>query len=129
MPQQFLIIGVIIATMATIIASQALISGTFSLVNEAMKLKFWPATRVRYPSESQGQMYIPAINWILMVGSIVVVVIFKESSAMEGAYGLAITVNMLMTTSLLSLLFRYSKKIYLSINLIGIVFFSLKACF
>ena len=65
-PQQFLIVGVLIATMATIIASQALISGTFSLVNEAIKLKLWPASRVRYPSESQGQMYIPAINWILM---------------------------------------------------------------
>ena len=67
MPEPFLIIGIIIATMATIIASQALISGTFSLINEAMKLKLWPASRVRYPSESKGQMYIPAMNWILMV--------------------------------------------------------------
>ncbi|MFZ6010714.1 MAG: KUP/HAK/KT family potassium transporter, partial [Bacteroidota bacterium] len=63
MPQEFLIVGIIVATMATIIASQALISGTFTLVNEAMKLKLWPASRVRYPSESLGQMYIPAINW------------------------------------------------------------------
>ena len=129
MPQQFLIIGIIIATMATIIASQALISGTFSLVNEGMKLKLWPASRVRYPSESQGQMYIPAINWILMIGSIVVVVIFKESSAMEGAYGLAITVNMLMTTSLLVYYFATVKKsIYRSI-LLAVVFFSLEGMF
>ncbi len=124
MPQQFLIIGVIIATMATIIASQALISGTFSLVNEAMKLKLWPATRVRYPSESQGQMYIPAINWILMIGSIVVVAIFKESSAMEGAYGLAITVNMLMTTSLLvHYFFTVKKSVYRSILLASVFYF------
>lgn len=129
MPQQFLIVGIIIATMATIIASQALISGTFSLVNEAMKLKLWPSSRVRYPSESQGQMYIPAINWILMVGSIVVVVIFQESSAMEGAYGLAITVNMLMTTSLLvHYFFTVKKSTYRSI-LLATVFFSLEGMF
>jgi KUP system potassium uptake protein len=129
MPQQFLIIGVLIATMATIIASQALISGTFSLVNEAIKLKLWPASRVRYPSESQGQMYIPAINWILMVGSIVVVIVFKESSAMEGAYGLAITVNMLMTTSLLVHYFATSKKSIWRSILLGTVFFSLEGMF
>src|SRR3990170_5072876 len=89
MPQYeaFLIFGVILATMATIIASQALISGTFTLVNEAMKLKLWPATRVRYPSQIKGQIYIPAINWILMVGCILVVLIFKEAPRMEGAYG------------------------------------------
>jgi KUP system potassium uptake protein len=129
MPEQFLIFGITIATMATIIASQALISGTFTLVNEAVKLKLWPATRVRYPSESKGQMYIPAINWILMCGSILVVVIFKESSAMEGAYGLAITIDMLMTSSLLVYYFRTAKKsIYRSLFL-GILFFSLEGMF
>ncbi|MFM8914405.1 MAG: KUP/HAK/KT family potassium transporter, partial [Flammeovirgaceae bacterium] len=75
-PQWLLIFGIIIATMATIIASQALISGTFTLVNEAIKLKFWPATRVRYPSTVKGQIYIPAINWILMFGCIMVVLYF-----------------------------------------------------
>jgi KUP system potassium uptake protein len=128
-PEQLLIIGVLVATMATIIASQALISGTFSLVNEAIKLKLWPASRVRYPSESQGQMYIPAINWILMVGSIVVVLIFKESSAMEGAYGLAITVNMLMTTSLLVHYFATVKKSTYRSILLATVFFSLEGMF
>jgi KUP system potassium uptake protein len=128
-PQQFLIVGIIVATMATVIASQALISGTFSLVNEAMKLKLWPASRVRYPSESLGQMYIPAINWILMVGSIIVVVIFRESSAMEGAYGLAITVNMLMTTSLLVYYFSTAKKSRVRSTLMAIVFFSLEGMF
>jgi KUP system potassium uptake protein len=129
MPEPFLIIGIIIATMATIIASQALISGTFSLIAEAMKLKLWPASRVRYPSESKGQMYIPAMNWILMGGSIAVVVIFKESSAMEGAYGLAITVNMLMTTSLLVYYFMTAKKSLYRSVLLGVVFFTLEGAF
>lgn len=129
MPEWFLIYGIGIATMATIIASQALITGTFSLINEGMKLKLWPASRVRYPSESKGQMYIPAINWILMLGSILVVVIFKESSAMEGAYGLAITVNMLMTTSLLVYYFTTVKKSTYRSALLAIVFFSLEGMF
>lgn len=129
MPEWFLILGIIIATMATIIASQALISGTFSLINEAIKLRLWPASRVRYPSESMGQMYIPAMNWILMVGSILVVVIFQESSAMEGAYGLAITVNMLMTTSLLVYYFVIVKKSTYRSILLGTVFFSLEGMF
>ena len=129
MPQQFLFIGIVIATMATIIASQALITGVFSLVNEATKLKLWPATRVRYPSESRGQMYIPAVNWILMFGSIVVVVIFQESSAMEGAYGLAITVDMMMTTSLLVYYFSTAKKSTYRSLLLALVFFSLEGMF
>ncbi len=129
MPQQFLILGIIIATMATVIASQALISGTFSLIYEAMKLKLWPATRVRYPSESKGQMYIPAMNWILMAGSVLVVIIFKESSAMEGAYGLAITVNMLMTTSLLVYYFATVKKSTYQSVLLATVFFTLEGVF
>jgi KUP system potassium uptake protein len=129
MPEPFLFVGIIIATMATIIASQALISGTFSLINEAMKLKLWPASRIRYPSESKGQMYIPAMNWILMLGSILVVVIFKESSAMEGAYGLAITVNMLMTTSLLVYYFTTVKKSTYRSALLATVFFTLEGLF
>ncbi len=129
MPQQFLILGIIIATMATIIASQALISGTFSLINEAIKLKLWPASRVRYSSESMGQMYIPAMNWVLMFGSILVVAIFKESSAMEGAYGLAITVNMLMTTSLLVYYFTTVKKSTYRSVLLATVFFTLEGMF
>jgi KUP system potassium uptake protein len=129
MPEWFLIFGIIIATMATIIASQALISGTFSLINEAIKLKLWPSTRVRYPSESKGQMYIPSINWILMLGSILVVIIFQESSAMEGAYGLAITVNMLMTTSLLVYYFTTAKKSTYRSVLLGLVFTSIEGMF
>lgn len=129
MPEGFLIFGIVLATMATIIASQALISGTFSLINEAMKLKLWPASRIRYPSELMGQMYIPAMNWILMSGSILVVWIFKESSAMEGAYGLAITVNMLMTTSLLVFYFTTAKKSTYRSVLLACVFFTIEGMF
>ncbi|MCU0384107.1 MAG: KUP/HAK/KT family potassium transporter [Cyclobacteriaceae bacterium] len=109
-PNALLIFGIIIAALAAIIASQALISGTFTLVNEAMKLKLWPATRLRYPTEFKGQIYVPAINWILLAGCITVVLVFRESSAMEGAYGLAIIINMLMTTTLLVYYFATAKK-------------------
>jgi KUP system potassium uptake protein len=129
MPQSLLIPGIVITTLATIVASQSLISGTYSLINEAMKLKLWPASRIRYPSQSRGQVYIPAMNWILMVGSIIVVAIFRESSAMEGAYGLAITINMLMTTSLLAYYFYTVKKSMLRSIILGAVFFTLEGVF
>jgi KUP system potassium uptake protein len=129
MPSGFLIFGVILATFATIIASQALISGTFTLVNEAMKLKLWPATRVRYPSQLKGQIYIPAINWILMVGCILVVLLFKESIRMEGAYGLAITFDMLMTTSLLVFYFAVSRKSTARAIGLALIFFSIEGAF
>lgn len=129
MPEWFLLLGIIVATLATIIASQALISGTFSLVYEAVKLKLWPATQIHYPNASRGQMYIPMLNWILMVGSILVIMIFKESSAMEGAYGLAITVNMLMTTSLLAFYFLMVKKSPLISTIVAVVFFTIEGMF
>jgi KUP system potassium uptake protein len=128
-PEWLLIPGIAIATMAAVIASQALISGTFTLVNEAMKLKLWPGTRVRYPSQVKGQIYIPAINWILLGGTIMVVLIFKESTKMEGAYGLAITVDMLMTTSLLVYYFLTSKKSTIRSVALALVFFSLEGMF
>src|SRR5690606_22420649 len=93
MPEWFLPVGIVIATFAAIIASQALITGTFTLVNEAMKLKLWPMTRVRYPSQIKGQIYIPSINWILMIGCIIVVFHFEESSKMVVAYGFAIIID------------------------------------
>lgn len=128
-PKELLIVGIIIATMATVIASQALISGTFTLVNEAMKLKLWPATRVRYPNQLKGQIYIPAINWILMAGCIIVVLIFKEADAMQGAYGLAITFDMLMTTSLLVYYFSMAKKSRIRSTIMALVFFSIEGAF
>ncbi len=101
MSPEFLPFGIVIATCAAIIASQALISGCFTLVNEAMKLKLWPNMKVSYPTQMKGQIYIPWINWFLLAGCIAVVLVFRESANMEAAYGLAIVINMLMTTSLL----------------------------
>src|SRR5690606_29416760 len=122
----FQIAGVLLATLATIVASQSLISGTFTLVNEAMKLKLWPATRVRYPSQLRGQVYIPAINWTLLAGCILVVFIFRESVRMEGAYGLAITFDMLMTSSLLVFYFAASRKSTFRAIMLGILLFTVE---
>ena len=102
MPPWFLTIGISIATMATIIASQALISGSFTLISEAIRLNFWPKVRLRYPSVQKGQLYVPSINLLLWAGCVGVVLYFRESSNMEAAYGLAITLTMLMTTMLFS---------------------------
>ncbi|CEQ23085.1 potassium transporter [[Clostridium] sordellii] len=110
MPKWFVIPGVIIATLAAIIASQALISGSFTLISEAIKLNLFPRLRVRYPNEEKGQIYIPAINYILGVGCILLVLYFKKSENMEAAYGLAITVTMLMTTILLSQFEKYNRR-------------------
>ncbi len=128
-PNGFLWWGIIIATLAAIIASQALISGTFTLVSEAIKLKLWPNSRVRYPSKLIGQVYIPAINWILMIGCIAVVLIFKESTEMEGAYGLAIILNMLMTTTLLAYYFKTVKNSLYRTILLASVFFLIEGVF
>lgn len=93
--------GIFIATLAAVIASQALISGSFTLINEAMRLNFWPKVQIKYPTELKGQLYIPSINWLLLAGCIGIVLYFKESSKMEHAYGLAIVLCMIMTTLLL----------------------------
>lgn len=100
MPQAFKIIGVIIATTAAIIASQALITGSFTLISEAIRLNLWPKLKVTYPSEEKGQVYIRGINWLLFVGCVGIVLYFKKSTNMEAAYGLAITLCM-MSTSIL----------------------------
>jgi KUP system potassium uptake protein len=112
MPDWFVMYGVAIATSAAIIASQAMISGSFTLINEAIRLNFWPKVKIVYPTETKGQLYIPSINWLLMIGCIVIVLIFKESTYMSAAYGLAIVVTMMMTTSLLNyymILKRYNQ--------------------
>lgn len=102
MPSWFLLPGIIIATAASIIASQALISGSFTLISEAISLNFWPKIRIKYPTRIKGQMFIPAINRALFVCCVIVVLLFRESGNMEAAYGLSITITMLMTTSLLA---------------------------
>jgi len=100
MPEWFIIPGVIIATTAAIVASQAMISGAFTLISEAMRLNLWPKVKIRYPSEEKGQLFIPAVNLLLFAGCVGVVLYFKKSSNMEAAYGLAIIVTMLTTTIL-----------------------------
>ena len=100
MPDWFLYFGVAIATSAAIIASQALISGSFTLISEAIRLNLWPKFRIVYPTEARGQLYIPAINLLLFVGCITMVLYFKKASNMEAAYGLAITLCMIATSIL-----------------------------
>ncbi len=102
MPDWFLPVGIGIAAMATIIASQALITGAFTLVSEAIRLHFFPKFTVKYPSDVKGQIYIPVINSFLLMGCITVVLLFQEAEKMEAAYGLAITIDMLMTSILLA---------------------------
>ncbi|MFN8279733.1 MAG: KUP/HAK/KT family potassium transporter [Saprospiraceae bacterium] len=109
-PQWFLFPGILIATAATIIASQALISGSYTLISEAMNLNFWPRVGVRQPTESKGQIYIPSVNIILWVGCILMILYFKESGHMEAAYGFSITIAMMMTTLLLSYFLLYRLK-------------------
>ena len=108
-PHFFLIPSIAIATLATIIASQALISGSFTLISEAVSMNFWPRITIKYPSNIRGQIYIPSINWILCLGCILVSLYFRTSEAMTAAYGFSITIAMLMTTILMSYFMRYVK--------------------
>ena len=95
-------IGIVVATLAAIIASQALISGSFTLINEAMRLNFWPKVKIKYPTDLKGQLYIPSINWLLFIGCVGIILYFKESKYMEHAYGMSIILGMMMTTILLN---------------------------
>ena len=114
-------IGIVIATLAAVIASQALISGSFTLINEAMRLNFWPKVKIKYPSELKGQLYIPSINWLLFFGCVGVVLHFEKSSNMEHAYGLAIILCMIMTTILLNFYMILKRvKLYFMVPLITI---------
>ena len=101
MPQSMLFFAIIMATGAAIVASQALISGTFSILSEAMNLHFWPRMRIKHPTHVKGQLYIPVINLAMYIGVVLIILLFRDSSHMEAAYGLAITITMLMTTLLL----------------------------
>lgn len=128
MPHWFLPIGVIISTLAAIIASQALISGAFTVVSEAISLNFFPKIRINYPTSVKGQMYIPAINKVLFACCVFVVLYFQSSAAMEAAYGLSITIAMLMTSLLLMFYLRGRIATYW-IFLIGGIFFTIESTF
>lgn len=109
MPQSFVPFGVIIATVAAIIASQALISGSYTIIGEAIHLNFWPKVKIKYPSIIKGQLYIPSINILLWLLCTMVIIGFQDSARMEAAYGLSITLTMLMTTILMSFYLRKKK--------------------
>lgn len=128
MPIWFLPIGVIISTLAAVIASQALISGAFTIVSEAISLNYFPKIRINYPTSVKGQMYIPFINKVLFACCVFVVLYFRSSAAMEAAYGLSITVAMLMTSLLL--MFYLRNRIAMQwIVLLGVLFFTIESTF
>jgi KUP system potassium uptake protein len=129
MPHWFIYFGIAIATAATIIASQALISGSFTLVTEAMRLNLWPRLKVNYPTEAKGQLYVPAVNFLLFVGCIGIVLYFQKASNMEAAYGLAITVTMIATSILFAnyLVIRRAKRGFIYLYLA--VYFTIEFSF
>lgn len=129
MPGWFLLPGIIIATLATIIASQALISGSFTLATEAMRLSVIPKAKVVYPSELKGQIYVPMVNLLLFLGCVVVVLYFQESSNMEAAYGLAISLTMLMTTILFSNYLLKKRRSWLWVTIYLAVYLSIEGSF
>ncbi|BFG71627.1 KUP/HAK/KT family potassium transporter [Sediminibacterium sp. KACHI17] len=110
MPQWFKLAGIIIATTAAIIASQALISGSFTLISEAMRLNLWPKMKIHYPTEEKGQLYIPGISLLLYIGCVAIVLYFQKSANMGAAYGLAITMCMI-STSILFANFLVSRRV------------------
>lgn len=129
MPRWFLPAGILISTGAAIIASQALLSGSFTIFSEAMSLDFWPRLRIKYPSTLKGQLYIPLVNCFLFIGCILTVLIFRSSAHMEAAYGLAITITMLMTTMLLALYLRHEGVALWLVALFTVVFTLIEGAF
>lgn len=122
MPQWFILPGVIIATTAAVIASQAMISGAYTLVGEAMRLNLWPRLKIRYPSEEKGQLFIPGINTMMFLGCVGIVLYFQESSRMEAAYGLAIIVTLITTTILFSN-YLVAKRVNSALIYVFLIFF------
>src|SRR5690606_11743314 len=102
MPIWFLPYGISVATIAAVIASQAMVSGAFTLVSEAVRLNLWPKVRIVHPNMIKGQLYVPSANWILLIGCITVILVFRESARMEAAYGLAINISFIVTTVLMT---------------------------
>ena len=128
MPNWLLPYGVIIATLTAIIASQALISGSYTIVSEAISLNFFPKIKIKYPTNVKGQMYIPFVNKTLWILCILVVLFFQSSAKMEAAYGLSITIAMLMT-SLLLMYYLKSKKGKIFASITGLIFITIEITF
>ncbi|GHT54854.1 putative potassium transport system protein kup [Bacteroidia bacterium] len=129
MPSALLVPGIIMSTLAAVIASQALITGSYTIFSEAMSLSFWPRQRVEYPTQEKGQMYIRVVNWGLFICCVIVVLYFQSSSKMEAAYGLAITITMMMTTFLLIFYLLLKKVNLFLIALFGLVYFIIESGF
>lgn len=129
MPKWFLFPGILIATAAAIIASQALITGSYTLISEAVSLNFWPKIKILHPTTIKGQVYIPFVNWLLWASVCFVVLFFRESSNMEAAYGLSITITMIMT-SLLLIRYLHQRNIpQLFLGLFALVFGTIEGSF
>jgi KUP system potassium uptake protein len=129
MPHNFLIFGILMATIAAVIASQALISGSFTIFSEAMNLNFWPNLKIKYPTNVKGQVFIPSVNTFLYIFCLITILLFQTSGRMEAAYGLSITITMLMTTLLLTN-YLYQKKVSRFFVIpFFLVFFSIEGCF
>ena len=129
MPSWFLIFGIALSTAAAIIASQAVISGSFTLVAEAIRLYFFPKSKIVYPTEIKGQIYVPFLNLLLWLGCMGVVWYFEESAAMEAAYGLSISVTMLMTTTLYAYYMRLKRTPLIAIYLFLTVYYLIESAF
>ena len=144
MPQWFLPVGIVIAAMATIIASQAMLTGVFTLISEAIRLNFWPKIKINFPSDQKGQIYIPSVNIMLYIGCIGVITYFSRvademtiqeghkvlvSTAMEAAYGLAIVLTMLMNTFLFSYYLYAKKSRFAWVVIYFCLFFFIECCF
>ena len=121
--------AVILGAAAAIIASQALITGSYTLVSEAILLDLLPHLEIRYPADTKGQLYIPKVNSILWIGCCLVVLYFRSGARMESAYGLAITVTMLMTTVLLSVYLFKRRNRKLLAGLVLVAFGAIEAVF
>ncbi len=129
-PTALILPSIILSTLAAIVASQALISGSFTLINEAINLNFWPKILVKQPSDLKGQIYIPSLNFILWIGCMFTVLYFQNSTNMEAAYGLAITIAMLTTTTLLFIFLRYKLRWNkLAVYALMLVFLSIEISF
>jgi KUP system potassium uptake protein len=129
MPHWFLFTGIIIATAAAIIASQALISGSYTIISEAILLNFWPKVKISYPTTIKGQMFVPSINRFLWAACTFVILFFQESANMEAAYGLSITITMLMTTLLLVAYLRLKRVSYYVIGFLLAFYLTIECSF
>ena len=129
MPQWLLLPGIILATAAAIIASQAIISGSFTLVSEAISLNFWPKLNVLNPTKIKGQVYLPVVNWFLWIACTIVVLAFRQSDNMSAAYGLAITLTEIMTTFLLSYYLLQKGVNHRLILILLMVYLTIEGCF